>query len=530
MRCHPADVARLLAAARAQGIGPREAALGIEASPEPYLDRGKLIRARDLLLDLQQKHPSRTVLQSLESVLRESGIAVSAEGLDPLDLAVVETFFHYAKDRCLADPALSLPVFLQDIAMYADEGYRDVRLRYQLPHLVENGVQLLTAHQSKGLEFHTVILSSFREGHWDARRNPSRLPIPEDLLFGWEDEQKRAEKHEDERRLAYVAMTRAKRELLLLCPGEFAVGERARAVTPSAFFAEAGNLPERVTSLKHPEKASLLLLHPPRDIDLELTSYIQERLQTFALSPSSLGVFLRDPQEFLRVHLLGQPEHMTEQSLRSLGYGSAVHWALRSWAEARQNGREFGVDAFLEAFDWYLLHRCSLTAKQREDLRAQGIEALPRYFEARLQGQSPHFYAFERAFTARVDDVPIRGNIDRIDRAASLSSDVIVLDYKTGHPQAPSVIRGGIETGRVSWGDMGAYFRQLVFYALLLRQAEPMLSPQAFILEYIGARDLEPIARSFTITAAEEEDLRALLRAVWAKITALDFTPMPPRS
>ncbi len=524
--CHPADVSRLALAVRETKRHCIDLALELERSEIPFTDVEKLIRARDVLLSLEKKQHERTVLESVEQALRTSGISASAADLDPVDLAVVETFFRYVKQRCLERPSLTLRVFLHDLSFYADEEYGQVRLTYQLPHLYDKGVQLMTAHQSKGLEFNTVILSNFCEGHWDERSNPSKLSIPEDLLFGWETEQKRFEKHQDERRLAYVAFTRAKRELLMICPRELSVGERIRAVSPSAFFAEAGPLPERDLPLRSPEKSSLLLLQSPVNKDAALQAYLRERLESFALSPSALSKFLDDPLEFRRVTLLGQPEEFTEGSLRALGYGSAVHWALRKWAEARKEQKPFSFEDLIEAFSWHLQERNVLTEKQRSDLLKQGKESLKQYFDERLQDKTPFVYAVERDYRARLGDIPLKGKIDRIDLASATSGDAIVFDYKTGRPKAPGEIRGGIEPGKISRTSDGDYFRQLVFYALLLEQGDPLLQPQSFVLEFIGERDEDPISRAFTITDQEKDDLRDLIRAVWAKITALDFSPL----
>lgn len=526
--CHPADIARLIAAARKDKLPVHDLVLELETYELPFLNRDALIRTRDMLFDVRQKQESRSVLETVEHVLRESGIAAMATTMDPIDLAVIEEFFRYVKERCFDSPLLTLKKFLHDLTFYDDEDFGQIRLTYQIPHLVSEGVQLLTAHQSKGLEFHTVILSSFRDGHWDQRRNPVTLSLPEDLLFGWETEQKRAEKHQDERRVAYVAMTRAKRELLFVCPREFAVGERAREVSPSAFFAEAGPLPEADGVLTSPETSSLLLLQPQRDLDTELQAYLHERLQSFALSPTSLNRFLEDPQAFLKIDLLGQPEEISESSARSLGYGSAVHWALKEWATAVQKKKDFAEADFLKAFEWYLRARTILTEKQRHDLTAQAEVALPRYFAERLAGTAPFLHAVERNYQSELNgEIPLKGKIDRIDLASPTSADAVVIDYKTGAPKSPSVIRGAAEEGTVSRsGRDGAYFRQLVFYALLLELADPLLVPQVFSLEFIGERGEEPATRQFSVTQAEKDDLRALIQQVWKKITSLDFTPL----
>lgn len=512
--CHPADIARMVSRARESKKKFHDVALGLEQSDLPLSNVQALIAARDTLEDLRLRLESRSVLESLEHLLRASGISASAAEADPLDLAVIEAFFQYVKQRCLETPSLHLRDFLHDLRFYADEQYGQIRLSYQLPHLVTSGVQLLTAHQSKGLEFHTVILSGFRDGHWDQRRHPSQLSIPEDLLFGWDSEQKTFEKHQDERRVAFVAMTRAKREMIMLCPKEFSVGERVRAISPSAFFAEAGPLPESDGVLKDPERSSLLLFTPVHHHDAEMEAYIREKLETFALSPTSLSAFLEDPEEFKRVHILNQPQAFTEGALRAMGYGSAVHWALRKWAEAVSTGYPLTLERFMDQFAWHLREKNILTDLQRSDLLAHAKESLPFYFTQRLQWDKPVIHALEREYRAMMEGIPIKGKIDRIDRISEQSSDALIIDYKTGRPQAPGEIRAG------------DYFRQLVFYALLIEQAEPMLVPQSFSLEFIGERGDEPISRHFTITQQEKNELKKLIRQVWTKIQALDFTPL----
>jgi DNA helicase II / ATP-dependent DNA helicase PcrA len=533
--CHPADIARVIAAARESDTETRRFLLTVEHADVPLHARETLLESRNTLLDLQQKEESRTVLETVEHVLRRCRLIPSADDADPLDLAAVEAFFQYVKEACLARPALSLRAFLHDLDLYADESFAQLRLTYSMPHLVTRGVQLMTAHQSKGLEFHTVVLAQFREGHWDERKNTVQLALPEELLFGWQSEQKRSEKHQDERRVAYVAMTRAKRELLMLCPKEFTVGARARQVAPSAFFAEAGPLPEADATLREPERASVLLLHPERSLDEETSAYLRYRLETLSLSPSSLTTFLENPQDFLRHHLLHLPEHRTSGDLLSMGYGSAVHWALKEWAVAQQTGGVTSVEKFLQDFAWHLRERSVLTEKQYDQLAATAREALPVYYRERLEGHAPPIYAVERDYYARLavpsqpdsEGISLKGKIDRIDLLAKDSGDAVIFDFKTGAPKSPGQIRGGLDPGTVSRaGREGDYFRQIVFYALLLEQAEPLLRPQAFVLSFVGERGEEPIDRSFSVTEQEKDDLRSLIREVWAKVTALDFTPL----
>ncbi|MBI2117834.1 ATP-dependent helicase, partial [Candidatus Peregrinibacteria bacterium] len=253
---------------------------------------------------------------------------------------------------------------MADLDLYGNPEYQGLRLTYEMPHCMESGVQLMTAHQSKGLEFDVVILPNFREGHWDRRRNPPSLMLPEYILFGWEKEQKSFEQGQDERRVCYVAMTRARRELLMTCSREQTRGEKVRSVSPSAFFAEAGELPEADRVPHDPERMSTLLREPLRDIDDEFQAFLRERLKSFTLSVTALNHFLDDPRKFLELDLLQTPQSKEA----SLVYGNAVHAALRQWGLSVQKGCPLSLEEFLRAFRRYLSEREILTVKERDNL------------------------------------------------------------------------------------------------------------------------------------------------------------------
>lgn len=523
-KVHQADLGRLHVLARDRKVRVHDLLASLPAESElPLIDRDQVISVRDTLLDLEQKIPSRTVLETVEHVLRDCGLIPdpgpeAKAQIEPRDLAAVEAFFAYVRNRSLERRNYTFRDFVSDLAFYSDPNLSQVRLTYELPHLSVAGVRLMTAHQSKGLEFSTVILTNFRDGHWDKRVRRSGVAIPEELLFGLEKEQKTFEQHQDERRVAFVSITRAKNELIMTCPRELTVGEKSRAISPSGFFAEMGSLTEDDGVLKDPEGASLLLLPKARPMDDALRGYLEERLKTFALSPTSLNRFLRDPKEFLLIDLLQQPEHFDESAVRGLGFGSAVHWALRQWAVARKEGRDYALSDMIEAFQWYLRERTILTDKQREDLQNLGKEALSSYFTQRLEESHPYLHAIERDYRAHLslpggEPIPLKGKIDRIDRASETSSLATVIDYKTGRAKSENEIREG------------DYFRQLVFYSILLEQADPLLKPDAFVLEFIGERGEHPVTRSFGIEETEKDELRGLIRDVWKKIVDLDFTP-----
>ncbi len=516
--CHAADLSRISLKAREEKTNMVGILLALDTHGEEWIQlarRRELLAARDVLLDLHEKVRTRTVTETMEALLKQSGLLALARGdgegkdFDAVKFSALQEFFNWVKGRAFENQTFTLESLLSDLSFYDNPDYPDLKLTFNIPHLVERGVALMTAHQSKGLEFDTVILSNFREGHWDKRRNPSSLSIPEDLLFGWEKEQRSYERNQDERRLAFVAMTRAKRELLFICPKDLTTGDKTRSVSPSGFFAEAGKLPEEIRELKDPKKAALLLYEPVRDLDAEMRAFLLERLKDYALSVTALNHFLEDPKMFLELDLLQTPQ--AKES--SLVYGNAVHDALKKWGLSILGGAPLSAEAFLSAFRTYMETREILTDKERARLLKAGEVALPRYYRERISGERPLVHKVEYSVATRFEDIPLKGKIDRIDLLAPDSSNVAVIDYKTGRPKTEGEIRSD-----------GDYFRQLVFYALLLEEKGSLLNAQQFILDFIGEQGEHPVLRPFVISAEELKELKEIIRAAWRKITALDFT------
>lgn len=511
---HPADLGALFALRRERQCSLLDLLPRIESlckDGELHLrNEPTLLEIRDLLLDLAQKRETRTVIATLELVLRECGfLPEDPTNIDPIDYASLQAFFDHVKRRCYEVPHFGFDRFLADLAFYSSPDYADIRLTCSFPHLTLDGVQLMTAHQSKGLEFETVILYSVRDRHWNNRRRPPGLSMPKDLLFGWTTDQKKFEQNQDERRVMYVAMTRASKELILTCPRQMSSGDRTRDIAPSAFSAEA-EIVEEEREVVDAEATSLLLHRPVREIDQEFASFLKNRIAQYSLSVTALNHFLEDPQLFLERDLLQVPQTKT----LSLVYGNAVHKALRDWGHARMEGQSMDTSSFVGAFTRFLSEREVLTNADRANLARVGEQSLPRYYAQVLEGCTPTIFKVEHTIHTHLNDIPIKGALDRIDLAAPDSRSCSIIDYKTGSPKTESQIREG------------DYIRQLQFYWILIEESSLPLEPTAFILDFVGEGAHHPVQRAFNIADQEVADLKKCIADVWAKIVALDFTPL----
>lgn len=470
----------------------------------------KLEYARDVIVGVSLQLSSMTIVDALEKLLRQSGLLPHDQAhTDARELVALSEFFSHVRQRAHEHSSFDLRQLLSDIEYRQEYA---IPLRFAIPHIVDDGVQLMTAHGSKGLEFEVVIIANFREKHWDNKRAPGRLSLPDHLLFGTGDEEGMS--LQDERRLAYVAFTRAKKKLLLSCPLRMTRGEKEQDIAPSLFVTEAGPLREEHYDLREPSRANAFVL-PTKNIDPSLEAFLRKKLETYELSVTALNRFLEDPQQFLWEDLLALPKAKEPQ----LAYGTAVHAALQAWATELAAGREMRDKEVIQNFDTALQEKEILTNEMTKNLLHLGRETLQRYYDVRLREQRPIIFGVERRLTGRLGYIPLKGLVDRIDLENVGGSGIHIIDYKTGKPKTERQVREEYN---------GSLFRQLVFYKLLCEVSPSLVGyePRSFSLDFVGERDEDPRLLRFEVTSGEANALRDVVRAVWAKVQALDFTPL----
>src|SRR3989339_19185 len=468
--------------------------------------------AHEFIMRRNQGIPSVTLTALVADVLTESRLLppTDAKEADPRIIAGLHAFYEYVKNRCYEVRTTSLATLLSDIDQYMSE--KKLRLEYDLPHLTQDGVQLMTGHGAKGLEFDVVILSDVRYRNWGNRNSGNSLALPDHLIMGIDKEVEKRAGQEDERRLFFVAMTRARRELTLAFPETYRSGEQMRDAQVSSFVAEAGESVGEITlTQEHVPQPMETLRTPPLQIDKAFRAFLQEVLQEYELSVTALNAFLKNPQEFLWEQLLQKPS----EKKPALAFGTAVHAALEERNSAWQRGETYSVDALVEAFQASLKKEI-LTREEWEHYMLVGADILRRYGEKTSSG-IPLVLSTERTLHAVVDDVPLKGKVDRIDLFEPNGRACRILDYKTGQTvKTEDAVRKKEDL-----------FRQLKFYKILC-DSDPKFIHEAtlFTLDFIGNEDEARREIDLKITEEEVRELKALIRQVWAKITALDFTAL----
>jgi len=514
LHCHPADLGRVWCALREMNQSGKKRSLRSFLLAELSSLPPSLATAVELIESLHAERGSITLPQLLEHTLKKSGLLPSGKDTEanPLVIAALHRFFEYVRDRAYESKSLTLSTLLHDLEDFLRE--KHLKLEYDVPHLTTDGVQLMTAHKSKGLEFDLVIVPHVRYGNWGNRRQGKGIALPDHLILDIDKEEEKSAKQEDERRLLYVAMTRAKRKMILTFAETYRSGENLRDAQVSSFIADTGEeIQEIIVPPEEVPEPLETLRKPALAIDDAFRAFLEEKLETFALSASSLEVFLQDPLQFLWICLLEQPQARDQ----TYAFGNAVHHVLAKWGNAIQMGTPINAEQFMEEFHNHIENREVLTAHERADIQHKGNTVLKKYYEDVLAKSTPLISKVEFDLRAEMSGIPLKGRMDRMDLFHKDGKNCRIIDYKTGATKKTEATIRKDER----------LFRQLVFYKLL-SDLSPSFTHEAtiFTLDFIGNEKDPRRVHDFEISNAEAQELKELIKIVWGKIVAMDFTPL----
>lgn len=293
-----------------------------------------------------------------------------------------------------------------------------------------NAVHLMTVHQAKGLEFGLVIVPHLVEGRFPASRRGEGLTLPDELL---KEELPAAELHlAEERRLAYVAMTRAREELVCTLAGRY---EGVKDWRPSRFLT-----PIRGEESRELSAASLLvapvggLVEVARQVELPLN----DAPPIAALSYTQVDTYLRCPQMYQYRFVFRLPTRPRPQ----MQFGRILHEALKDALGSIERDNpltwEMVDSAYVSA--WARERFCA--PEQAPSLQDLGRTYLRRAFDA---GDLSKPLLLEQPFSLRVDGLRLTGRIDRVDRHPDGSYEVI--DYKTGSAKRAAELQRDLQLG-----------------------------------------------------------------------------------
>jgi len=400
----------------------------------------------DVLQAFAEQHESSELLETVFAGADMLGIPRIAIELTRL----VEFAMKWHAGRLCASG--SLAEFLEFLDLYREGGGTlalspPERPEEEFANFSESGeyevrdtVKLLTVHAAKGLEFKNVFVlrlvtqsfpTSFKETLFEFPRELS----PGNYRIDKTDEQIHKE---EERRLFYVAVTRARDTLTLYGRKRLTKKSDDLPLTYLRELAEDQTLKQAFgirdpISVPHEERTEQL----PEWITLSASA----TSRTIELSASAIETYATCPLKFA----LQKRWRLPEEPSAALQYGSAMHSALKDFYEAALRDIHRTADETVEIF-----RREFELAKIDEELQRklyerQGEEQLRQFIALRALESKPEVLSTEKPIRFTIEDVVINGRIDRIDRLES--GGVLVLDYKTGLPKSTLDAVNSIQLG-----------------------------------------------------------------------------------
>jgi DNA helicase-2/ATP-dependent DNA helicase PcrA len=286
--------------------------------------------------------------------------------------------------------------------------------------LDEDAVHVLTVHKAKGLEFPVVFLVGCAESKFPLQRHGEGLALPQELVREELDGGGGSSPLE-ERRLFYVAMTRAMDELVLTSAADYGTS-RARKL--SRFVVEALDLPSpRPVSRRTTPLEALAREAPAPEPRPGAEQEIPED-ELLRLSYRQIDDYETCPLKYRYLHVLRVPL----LAHHAVVYGHAVHEAVRSHFERRLKGETPDADALVAAFRAAWVSEGFLSREHEEERLREG-EAMLRRFHAEQQRDPWSPVAVEQEFAFPLERNRIQGRYDLVLESAG---ETAVVDFKTG--------------------------------------------------------------------------------------------------
>jgi len=295
-----------------------------------------------------------------------------------------------------------------------------------------DAVNILTIHSAKGLEFKVVFLVNLVSLRFPSTSRSESIPIPSQLI---KEILPQGDFHlQEERRLCYVAMTRARDRLYLTAADFYGEGKRAKKISPFVF--EALGPQADTNSVIPADQMSLLDWRKPPT----LPTIVSSPLQVTYLDYSRIQTFIDCPLHYKAKHLL----HIPTPPHAASSFGNSIHRTMKDFYQAVKNGDQADI---LEIYTRNWIPEGYLGANQAQGYFDRGQRYLAQYVKDEFMPDRLPL-CLEEPFTISLDqDLKIGGKMDRVDILSDGTLEII--DYKTSehvitHKEAQGSLQLGI--------------------------------------------------------------------------------------
>jgi DNA helicase-2/ATP-dependent DNA helicase PcrA len=494
-----------------------------------------LKKAGSIIEELIAAVPNVTLQVLVENIIRKAGVLnqIMQSAEKNWLMQVVTGFFEFVQAETHRNPQMKLEGLVKIIELMQRES-----LSLPLVQITgtDKGVNLLTAHGSKGLEFEYVFFAGCNASFWEKKRKPAGgYKIPDTVFSATRLTAANGEASvaapassrdhngiEELRRLFFVALTRAERHLTI---SYSRFKNDGKEMEPSMFIAEIQDqhkLPVEKIFIDDEVTTSFQAMQfaasAAPEIEKLEEEFVSRLLERFVMNVTALNNYLKCPLEFYFRNLLRIPSPRNEAT----EFGSAIHYALQKLFEKMlENNKIFPPkEVFIANFTWYMQrHRESFTREQFERRMEYGLDVLSNYYD-KYHSQWHTIVAVERNIrNVVVAGVPLKGKLDKLEFDGKM---VNVVDYKTGDIDKA---RTKLQPPNDKDPNGGDYWRQAVFYKMLVDNYENRgwhaVSTEFDFVEPDKKKNYQKV--KVTVTPADITTVTQQIVTVWEKIQQRDF-------
>lgn len=501
------DLSHLMLYARRKGMSLFELLTHADAAGISMEGRNRIIDIVNSITALREQAKRLPIVELFVATMKTSGLLADCQSFSEAEqqelYRQLDRFIARLKRFSVTNDEKTLSRFLEEFD--AERAAGEDGSIAQDPEEGPDVVSVMTIHGAKGLEFRFVFVVNVVEQRFPSVARSQSIDFPPGLVeqaVGGDDHVA------EERRLFYVAMTRAKERLYFMSADDYG-GARKKKI--SRFLSELNFTP----TVTHASSVLARSLHDdtiPESKRKSIGLHVPDKV-----SFSQIAAFTTCPRQYKYAHIIGVPSFGKHQ----MSFGKSMHDALQRFMErvlaahSAQQATLFGsateqvatptLRDLLALYEAGWIDEWYPSQETRDEYKARG-EAIMKEFYQRFAAQPATPKYLEKGFTLKVQDVLVKGRIDRID---SVDGGVEIIDYKTGTPKT-----------KLEWDDR----RQLVLYAIAAEESfVPALVVKKLTFYYLETNT----SVSFEPTEKEKEKLKAQILDTMDRIRSSSFEATP---
>lgn len=388
--------------------------------------RARIKRIFEDILYFVKLSSSQNAGRVIYSFIERSGyLKALVEGMSPeteLKIKNIRIFFDKVKNFSGLAEDDSIYSFARHLDLLQQVGDNPATAEAELE---EDAVNVLTVHKAKGLEFAVVFMVSLISDRFPGRERKEKIPTPDRILkdkvpkgaaYGFEQKEKIY--LQEERRLFYVGMTRAKKFLYLTWARDYGL-KRLKKVSP--FVLEVFDLSKMSDEVLQTSPLEEIKRYAESAPQPKVVS--EEKVEgVLTLSYFQVDDYLACPLRYKYRHIMRipvLPHH-------NLIFGRVLHNTIHFYLHSKMSGKKLSLEKLLDAYDERWINEGFLSREHEEMRKKAGRKALRRFYRREEESrQLPRF--LEKSFKWQMDDVKFIGRWDRIDLS---EAGAVIVDYK----------------------------------------------------------------------------------------------------